>query len=357
MKKKDKKKFKREKINLRNLDIDNLEDFYIYEDELINEKRAEKKIVSKSQKTQKNNVNLVKGRILEVMSNLICKVKLEDEIIECTVGGRLKNINYRSRNLVAPGDFVNVDMSKNPRIEEILPRKNSISRYSESRFQNEIILASNIDLLVVVASLKEPMINLGLIDRFICAAELQKIPKILICVNKIDLGDSLDSVKRKMDFYVRNGYKVVFTSAKKSKGIELLKKELKNKISVFAGHSGTGKSSLINRLQPDLNVKVKDISSYSMKGKHTTSSTKLYKFNFGGYLTDTPGIKTFGLRREEADYIPYIFPGISNYSAKCHFNNCTHTHEEDCALKLAVKRGIYPKERYNSYLRIYESLK
>ena len=137
----------------------------------------------------------------------------------------------------------------------------------------------------------------------------------------------------------------------------LLKELLKNKVSVFSGHSGAGKSSIINSIQPGLNLSVGEISDFTYKGVHTTSTSKLFRWDFGGFLIDTPGIKTFGLRNEDKDNLRTVFPGFDKFSGICSFYNCTHTHEENCAVKKAVEEDKYTFERYESYLRIYDSLK
>ena len=363
IKKKEKKKFKRKNIKLQNIELGDINKFE--EDEVVEEKRAEKKIPQKAETSDKSGLKLKKGRILEVKTNYKCVVKINDKDLLCTLGGRLKQLNYETRSLVAVGDFVHVDLSENPRIEEIFPRRNALSRYSESRlaqprltqssFQTEIIIAANIDQLIIVSSFLEPEIKFGLIDRYICAAEIYEITP-LICINKIDLAENRNDIKIQVEFYQKNGYQIIFTSAKTGEGLENLIQILKDKETVFSGHSGTGKSSLINKIQPGLNLKVMDVSTSSKKGVHTTSSSKLISWNFGGYLVDTPGIRTFGLHRKNKENIPLVFPGFAEFSGKCKYNNCSHSHENGCTVKKAVGEGIFPKERYDSYLRIWESL-
>ena len=243
VKKKEKKKFKRKNVKLQNIDIDNLEKFET--EDLIEEKRAEKKRVEKSKISQKSNLNLKTGRILQVESNYKCRVKVAGSDLLCTLSGRLKQVNFETRTLVAVGDFVNVELTKNPRIEEILPRRNVLSRFSEDSFQKEVIIASNIDQVIITTSYREPEISLGLIDRYICAAQINNILPV-ICVNKIDLAECREDVKRKMKFYKDTGFKVIYTSAETGIGIDNLKEVLINKETVFSGHSGAGKSTLIN---------------------------------------------------------------------------------------------------------------
>lgn len=353
IKKKEKKKFKRKNIKLQNIGIDNLEKFEA--EDLIEEKRAEKKNIEKGKISQKSNLNLKTGRILQVESNYKCRVKVAGAELICTLSGRLKQVNYETRTLVAVGDFVNVNISENPRIEEILPRKNALSRFSEESFQKEVIIASNIDQVIITVSYREPEISPGLIDRYICAAQLNNILPV-ICVNKIDLAECIEDVKNKMKFYEDTGFMVIYTSAESGAGINELKAILKNKETVFSGHSGAGKSTLINLLQPNINLEVAEISSYTGKGIHTTTSSQLIEWSFGGYLVDTPGIKTFGLHREDKYDLPLVFPGFSQYADECKFNNCTHSHEVGCVVKKAVDNGEFPTERYESYLRIFESL-
>ncbi|RLC50836.1 MAG: ribosome small subunit-dependent GTPase A [Candidatus Cloacimonadota bacterium] len=351
--KKFKKKFKRKDLRLKNIVIDDLESFS--ETEIVEEKRAEKKILEKAKTSKKSGLKLKKGRILKVKTNYRCLVAFDDYEIECPLSGRLKQLNLETRSLVATGDFVMVDFSEEPRIEEILPRKTKLTRFSEAGFQTEVIIAANIDQVIITVSVAEPPLNLSLVDRYICAAALENIIPI-ICINKIDLADNLEEIEKQVAFYSRCGYKVVLTSVKTEKGLDELKKVLKNKQSVFSGHSGVGKSSLINKLQPGINLRTGEISEFNKKGIHVTTSSRLIPWKFGGFLVDTPGIKTFGLPRKEKDKIPRIFPGFSELSENCKFQNCSHTHENECAVKDALARNEYPQERYFSYLRIWESL-
>ncbi len=352
-KKKDKKKFKRKNLKISNITINDIDDFY--ENEIVEEKKAARKLAHKIDLSSKSGLNLQKGRVIEIKSNYRCIAKINNKLINAVLGGRLKQSNKETRNILAVGDYVNIDLSDNSRIEEILPRKNVLARFTEDEFQYQLIIASNIDQVIITSSFHEPDINFGLIDRFICMSFLYGINPV-ICINKADLIDNIEEYQEILDFYKSNNIKVIVTSSVTGEGIVELKELLRNRDSVFSGHSGAGKSSLINALEPGLDLRVGDVSEYSNKGTHTTTSSRLIQWSFGGYLVDTPGIKTFGFKRDDRAMISRVFPGFSSYYKHCNFNDCSHIHEIKCAVKEAVDKDLIPLERYNSYLRIIESL-
>jgi ribosome biogenesis GTPase / thiamine phosphate phosphatase len=319
--------------------------------------RKSKRTGEKSHQTLKKNLTLKQGRIVEVKSNYLNIVRIDDKEYVCQISGRLKQYLFKTKLLTAVGDWIMVDVTAEPdyRIEEMLPRKNALVRYTENNFQKEIIVASNIDYLVITASWLMPMLKPGLIDRYLCIAALNNLQTI-ICINKIDLCEDISEAEQALAYYKVLDIPVVFTSTMTQAGIKELKDILTDKDSVFSGQSGTGKSSLINALEPNLNLAVSEVSSFNEKGKHTTSQARLIHWSFGGNLVDTPGLKTINLHRNQKNMVPAVFPGFAEYVEHCYFRSCTHDHEENCAVKAAVEEGKIPVERYESYLRIMESL-
>lgn len=354
MKQKDKKITKRLKDNFSNVAI---EDGDYYDDLQIDVTSKAKRTSEKSRLSLKNDLQLKKGRVVEVKSNYLNIVRIGEEEFTCSISGRLKQYLFNTKMLSAVGDWVEVDFTNAPdyRIEEILPRHNTLSRFTENSFQKEIIVASNIDYLVITASWLMPMLKPGLIDRYLCIATIYNLEPI-ICINKIDLCTDPAEAEQAMAYYKKLDIPVVFTSTLTLQGMDKLKELLANKDSVFSGQSGTGKSSIINCLEPELNLATSEVSSFNEKGKHTTSQARLIKWSFGGNLVDTPGLKTVNLHREQKEKIPVAFPGFNDYTEHCYFRDCTHDHENGCAVREAVEHGKIPVERYESYLRIMESL-
>jgi ribosome biogenesis GTPase len=354
MKQKDKKITTRIKERISNVKIED-NDYYDHHQSHVTSKA--KRTSDKSRTSLKNDLDLRKGRIVEVKSNYLNIVRIDDTEYVCSISGRLKQYTFKTRMLTAVGDWVEVDFSNAPdyRIEEILPRRNNLSRFTENNFQKEIIVVSNIDYLVITTSWAMPMLKLGLIDRYLCIATINKLDPI-ICINKIDLCEDIKDAENATAYYKNLDIPVVFTSTLTSQGMQELKELLTDKDSVFSGQSGTGKSSLVNWLEPELNLATSEVSTFNEKGKHTTSQARLIKWSFGGNLVDTPGLKTINLHREQINLIPAVFPGFGNYVDQCYYRSCTHIHENDCAVKEAVENKQIPVERYESYVRIMESL-
>ena len=207
---------------------------------------------------------------------------------------------------------------------------------------------------MIVSSVSEPRFAQGLIDRYLVAAERGGMDAV-VCVNKIDLADERAPIPR-LDFYAQLGYKLLFTSVPEGRGIHELREVLAGRTSVLAGHSGTGKSSLINAAQPGLELSVRDISRSTSKGRHTTSSVTLLPLDVGGYVVDTPGVRAFGLWDLHREELEQYFPEIAELSQACRMRDCTHIHEPGCSVKAAVEAGRIAPERHASYVSIYKSL-
>ncbi|WP_167616947.1 ribosome small subunit-dependent GTPase A [Maribellus sediminis] len=293
---------------------------------------------------------------------------VEDEkgdTFECKIKGKFRIKGIKNTNPVAVGDRVgftlqSVSADENEAqvglITSITERKNYIIRRSINLSKQAHIIAANIDQAVLVVTLNYPVTTTTFIDRFLASAEAYRIP-VLIVFNKVDRYDR-EQTKRLnelKELYESLGYQCLITSAKKRVGLEELKNALKDKTNVVNGHSGVGKSTLINILQPGLNLKTKEISDSHQTGKHTTTYSELFKLNFGGYIIDTPGIKAFGVLEMEPWEISHYFVEIFKISEKCQYNNCSHTHEPGCAVKEAVKSGEIAPSRFTSYLGLLES--
>ncbi len=284
---------------------------------------------------------------------------------ECKIKGKFRIKGIKSTNPVAVGDHVSFTVQstndEGPEksiglITAIAERKNYIIRRSINLSKQSHIIAANIDQAVLVATLNFPVTTSTFIDRYLASAEAYRIP-VLIVFNKIDRYDEKQNAELNMlkTTYENIGYKCLTTSAKKEIGLNELKDALKDKTNVINGHSGVGKSTLINILQPGLNLKTMEISDSHKTGKHTTTFSELFKLNFGGYIIDTPGIKAFGMLEMEAWEISHYFVEIFKISRNCQYNNCSHTHEPGCAVKSAVEKGEIAKSRFVSYLGLLES--
>lgn len=284
-------------------------------------------------------------------------VKRQDGlVISCKIKGSFRTRGIRNTNPVAVGDHVRfVIKAEHGIIQEIDPRRNYIIRKSSNLSKENQIIAANIDQVLLVITLVLPRISTEFIDRFLVTAEAYSIPPILI-FNKIDLYDNRKTkeLKEIISVYKMAGYKSIKISATERINLEELKTIIKDKISLIAGHSGVGKSAILNALDNNLNLRTESVSKSHKTGKHTTTHAEMHSFGFGGCVIDTPGIKGFGLVDFEKEEIYHYFPEIFKASKDCEYNNCSHTHEINCAIKSSLEKGLISKSRYISYLRILE---
>ena len=276
---------------------------------------------------------------------------------ECRLRGKIRLDGLRSTNPVAVGD--NVLFEQEPGkdtgvIKGIEPRNNVIVRKSVNLSKASHIIASNVDVAIVVATIAQPRTSTGFIDRFLVTAEAYHIPAALV-FNKCDLWDDDQKAEAQglMDCYRNLGYVSFPVSATRGEGIDQLKSVMQDKICLFAGHSGVGKSALVNALDPSLNVRIGQISDVYNKGKHTTTFAEMHPLAFGSWIVDTPGIREFALYDMEKETLAQRFPEMRELMSQCRFANCTHIHEPGCAVKMAVENHRVATWRYNNYLRMY----
>lgn len=282
-------------------------------------------------------------------------VKTTEGIQSCLLKGKLRLEGRKTTNPVAVGDIVEIEKDENGEyaIVSIAPRRNYIIRKSINLSRQAHILASNMDQAVLLATLVAPRTSLGFIDRFLVTAEAYRIPAIII-FNKCDLLDEVQREVQKeiMAIYEKAGYSCYAVSSLNSQEIDVLRNLFKDKISLVAGHSGVGKSTFINALEPALSLRTGAISSAHAKGTHTTTFAELHELSFGGGIIDSPGIKELGLVEMKKEEVGHYFPEIRERMNDCKFNNCLHVNEPKCVVIKAVEEGEISQERYYSYLGI-----
>lgn len=285
-------------------------------------------------------------------------VKAEDGgLFTCQIIGKLRLKGVQTTNPVAAGDHVLFEVENGERgnIVEIIPRKNYIIRRSVNLSKEAQIVAANLDQVLLMVTISRPQTTPGFIDRFLVTAEAYHIPVVLV-FHKVDQYDEVEHalLDKWIKIYSAIGYPCLQTSLVSKAGLDELEEQIKNKVSLISGHSGTGKSSLINYFIPEKNLRTGEISDASRKGQHTTTFAEMHALSFGGYLVDTPGIKGFGLVDIGKDELHHYFPEFFQVLPNCKFKNCHHLNEPDCAVRAAMEKGVIAVSRYNSYVSMMQ---
>ena len=289
--------------------------------------------------------------------NSIFSVLCGEERLECVIKGKVLSEQWMSNAPLAPGDLVNIERDDHDKKKAVIvnriERKSEYSRWMSIKNRVQTF-AANIDLVVCICSPDAPPFRARFIDRVQVSCEIEDLP-LLIVLNKSDLGISR-AIRKRMRVFRRLGYQTIFCSTKTGFHLSHLSRKLRGKRCVFVGQSGVGKSSLINRLIPESELKVGEISAKYNRGRHITRFTRLLRSAAGGWIIDTPGIRKFDIVPTEAEQIRHFFPELQKYGKICALTTCTHIHEPNCAVIRAVERGKINEDRYESYLRIFESI-
>ena len=277
---------------------------------------------------------------------------------DCRIKGKFRMKGLTTTNPIAVGDQVDFEIEPDQQtgvIHKLHDRKNYIIRKSINLSKQAQIIAANLDLALLVVTLASPRTSLGFIDRFLVTAEAYGIPAGLV-FNKLDLfsNEGLEILAEYKSIYEKIGYPCYQVSATKKTGIKEVEAVLKDKTTLFSGHSGVGKSTLLNSILPGLDVRTGEISDWSDSGKHTTTFAEMFELPFGGFLIDTPGIRELGVIDIEKQELSHFFPEMRNLLNQCRFHNCRHINEPGCAVLAALEAGEIEPSRYESYLSIYQ---
>lgn len=299
----------------------------------------------------------MKGRVIKSTGSWYL-VQVDEHVISARLKGKFKQAELKLTNPIAVGDWVELDREVGQDtavIQDILPRENYVIRKSTRKQHFSHIIASNVDQAILVITMKKPRTSLGFIDRFLVSTESFRIPALLV-VNKMDQlegEDEEDWLQDIHEIYEPLGYPVLEVSALKDQDLKAkMIPYLQGKSSLISGHSGVGKSTLLNALIPEAKQETKDISDYSAKGVHTTTFAELFFLPEGGDLIDTPGIKEFGILDIEEEELSHYFPEMRQYLGQCKYNNCTHINEPGCVVRVKLEEGYIHPYRYQSYVNI-----
>lgn len=301
----------------------------------------------------------MKGRVTKSTGSWYTIREDSGKMYQARIRGKFRLSNIQHTNPIAVGDFVDFEIDKDEAavITKIHERKNYIIRKSVNLSKKTHIIASNIDRAFLVVTVDNPKTSFGFIDRFLVTAEAYHIPVTLV-FNKMDVYDEylMEEVKFYQKTYERIGYETIQISAQTGFNIDQLKEKLKDITSLVSGHSGVGKSTLMNILNPNLQLKTSVVSDFNQKGQHTTTFAEMYEWPFGGFCIDTPGIKEFGLVEMDKYEIQNYFPEIHEIRSNCKFDNCLHLNEPKCAVQDAVKKGEISPTRYENYIGFLEEI-
>lgn len=299
----------------------------------------------------------MQGLVIKSTGSWYTVLDIDNQKFECRIKGKFRMKGLVTTNPIAVGDVV--DFEPEPEqltavITQLYPRKNYIIRKSINLSKQAQVIAANLDQACLLVTLASPRTSLGFIDRFLVTAEAYSIPAVLI-FNKLDIygGDGLEMLAQYMAMYQKIGYPCYAVSALNGDNLDSIKNLLKNKTTLFSGHSGVGKSSLINKVLPGFELRTNEISDFSDKGKHTTTFAEMFNLPFGGKLIDTPGIRELGVIDIEKEELSHFFPEMRNRLNTCKYHNCVHINEPGCAVLAALENGEIEASRYDSYMSIY----
>jgi ribosome biogenesis GTPase len=302
-------------------------------------------------------MTLEEGQVLKSTGKWYIVELSNGSIVDCRIRGKIRLDGLRTTNPIAAGDKVLISSERDEEgkgvIVEVMERKNYIARKSTNLSKQSQILAANIDKAYLMVTIKSPVTHLAFIDRFLVSAESFRVP-VSILFNKIDTysEDDLFYVEALIDLYESIGYSCHKISAENAINIEFLKEEISNAQVMISGHSGIGKSTLINRLDPTLNLRIGEISEYHQQGQHTTTFAEMHKLQTGGYIIDTPGIRAFGIVDLNKEVISHYFPEMRALLGTCKYHNCQHLNEPFCNIKASVENGEISESRYQTYVQL-----
>ena len=310
----------------------------------------------------KHSIPLMTGLVIKSTGSWYSVRTADGGIVECRIKGNFRIKEIKSTNPIAVGDNVDfeleedndVTIAKKGIITKIAPRKNYIIRKSINLSRQTHILAANIDRAFLIVTIASPRTSFGFTDRFLVTAEAYHIPVTLV-FNKMDICDDTEQeeVVKRIALYSKSGYACCKISSFNENDLTFLRKQMEGKINLVSGHSGVGKSTLINGLDASLKIKTSQISEAHRKGTHTTTFAEMHELKSGGFIIDTPGIKEIGVVHIEKEELWSFFPEMRERVNQCRFNNCLHFHEPGCKVKEAVESGEIAASRYNSYLSIF----